>query len=93
MVPVWTSLSAWGDRYWFYEIKTALSARACIREALAQLLEYSYWPRAQEAERLIIVGEPALDAEASAFLDRLRERFAVPIYYQQFLMDRGSLVE
>ena len=37
--------------------------------------------------------EPALDAEASAFLDRLRERFAVPIYYQQFLMDRGSLVE
>jgi hypothetical protein len=33
-----------GIRYWFYEIKTALSARACIREALAQLLEYSYWP-------------------------------------------------
>jgi len=82
-----------GNRYWFYEIKTALSARACIREALAQLLEYSYWPGAQEAERLIIVGEPALDAEASAFLDRLREQFAVPIYYQQFVMDTGNLVD
>jgi hypothetical protein len=82
-----------GDRYWFYEIKTALSARACIREALAQLLEYSYWPGAQEAERLIIVGEPSLDVEASAFLHRLRKQFAVPVYYQQFVMDTGNLVE
>jgi hypothetical protein len=37
--------------YWFYEIKTALSARACIRDALAQLLEYAYWPGAREASR------------------------------------------
>jgi hypothetical protein len=35
--------------FWFYEIKTAMSARACIRQALAQLLEYAYWPGAQEA--------------------------------------------
>jgi len=48
--------------YWFYEIKTAMSARACIRDALAQLLEYAYWPGAREASRLIIVGEPELDA-------------------------------
>ena len=31
-------------KYWFYEIKTENSARACIREALAQMLEYSFWP-------------------------------------------------
>lgn len=46
------------NRLWFYEIKTALSARACIREGLAQLLEYSYWPGAHEPEKLLIVGEP-----------------------------------
>jgi hypothetical protein len=41
-----------GGDYWFYEIKTALSARACVREALAQLLDYSYWPGGQEASVL-----------------------------------------
>jgi hypothetical protein len=84
---------SFGDRYWFYEIKTASSARACIREALAQLLEYSYWPGAQEAERLIVVGEPSFDGEADAYLRRMRERFALPIYYQQFVMGTGSLIK
>ena len=40
------------DGFWFYEIKTAKTARACIREALGQLLEYSYWPKTQKAKRL-----------------------------------------
>ena len=34
--------------YWFYEIKTANTVRACLREALGQLLEYSFWPGAQK---------------------------------------------
>ncbi|MFT5717972.1 MAG: hypothetical protein ACI9T7_002171 [Oleiphilaceae bacterium] len=32
------------DKYWFYEIKTASTAKACIRQALGQIFEYSYWP-------------------------------------------------
>ena len=31
-----------GDALTYYEIKTALSARECIRQALGQLLEYAY---------------------------------------------------
>ncbi len=81
------------DRFWFYEIKIASSARACIREALAQLLEYSFWPGAQQADRLIIVGEPPLDAKAASFLVGLRKRFSLPIYYQQLVMATGTLVE
>lgn len=42
--------------YWFYEIKTADSPRACLREAIGQLLEYAFWPGTQEAMRLIVVG-------------------------------------
>jgi len=79
--------------YRFYEIKTASSARACIREALAQLLEYSFWPGAQEAESMFIVGEPPLDPDADAFLRRLRKRFALPIHYQQFDLQAGRLAE
>lgn len=74
------------QRFWFYEIKTAMSAQACIRQALAQLLEYAYWPGAQEAEKLIIVGEPPLDNNAKLYLSTLKQRFSLPIEYEQFNM-------
>ncbi len=80
-----------GNRYWFYEIKTGMSARACIREALGQLIEYAFWPGSEEAERLVVVAEPPLDSEAESFLKTLRERFGLPIFYQQFDMISKTL--
>jgi hypothetical protein len=74
------------NRLWFYEIKTSLSARACIREGLAQILEYSYWPGATEPERLFIVGEPQLDGEAGQYLVMLNKRFSLPIGYRQCIL-------
>jgi hypothetical protein len=82
-----------GAKFHVYEIKTAQSARACIREALAQLLEYSYWPGTQEAERLIIIGEPESDEESRCFLSVLRIRFSLPVYYCQFNVTSGELSE
>ena len=79
-----------GSKYFFYEVKTSTSARGCVREALSQLIEYSYWPGVQEADRLIIVGEPALDEKTDSYLSILRNRFLVPIEYQQFVIE-GSL--
>jgi hypothetical protein len=73
-------------RYWFYEIKTSLSARGCIREGLAQLLEYSYWPGAVEPEKLFIVGEPELDEKAKLYLNSLREKFGLLIEYRQCVL-------
>jgi len=81
------------NEYWYYEIKTAISAKGCIREALAQMLDYSFWPGAQEARRLTIVGEPILDSESRAFLALLRERFSLPINYQQFDLEKRQLLE
>lgn len=81
-----------GEAFWFYEIKTAMSARGCIREGLAQLLEYSFWPGAQTAEKLVIVGEPIFDEESRKYLITLRERFALPLEYQRFDYSRGMLV-
>jgi hypothetical protein len=71
--------------YWFYEIKTAMTPRACLREALGQLLEYAYWPGAQAAERLIVAGEPALDKEGQEYLRRLGKQFSPPIEYEQII--------
>jgi hypothetical protein len=72
-----------GREYSFYEIKTADSARACIREAIGQLLDYAFWPGAQAAARLIVVGEPAIDSAGQEYLLCLRDRFSLRIEYQQ----------
>ena len=70
-------------QYWYYEIKTASSPRGCLREALGQILEYSFWPGAQEASRLIVCGESALDGNGEAYLRVLQTRFRLPIAYEQ----------
>lgn len=75
------------DEYWFYEIKTSRSPRACIRQALGQLLEYAFWPGSQNASRLIVVGETALDGEGSIYLHTLKERFSLPIEYKQIVVE------
>jgi len=72
--------------YWFYEIKTAQSPRVCLRQAIGQLLEYSFWPGSQEATRLIVVGEAALDEEGTKYLHTLRKRFSLPIEYEQIVV-------
>lgn len=72
-----------GTSYHFYEIKTAPTAKACIREALGQIMEYSYWPKTSRASKLFIVGQNHLDADGRAYLIHLRETFNLPIYYRQ----------
>jgi len=72
--------------YWYYEIKTASSPRVCLREAFGQLLEYAYWPGAREADRLIICGERPLDKDGEKYLRQLRNRFQLPIEYQQIIL-------
>lgn len=73
-----------GDDYIYYELKTAATAKLCIREAIGQLLEYSYWPGAQQATRLVVVGQPPCDKEAAAFIRTLQRQFSLPIEYGQF---------
>lgn len=72
--------------FWYYEIKTALSPRAYIREALGQVMEYAYWPHANEAARLIICGETALDEDGATYLKTLHQRFGLPVAYEQISM-------
>lgn len=74
------------SRYTFYEVKVARSARACIREALGQLLEYGFWPGAAQPDELVVAGEPPCDEGANEFLETLRTRFTIPIRYRQVVV-------
>ena len=67
--------------YLFYEIKTYSNARSCIRDAIGQLLEYSFWPGGQNAKKLVVVGEPALGSEGKAFIKLLTDQFNLPLEY------------
>jgi hypothetical protein len=70
-------------KHLYYEIKTSPLIRDCLRAAVAQLLEYSYWPGGNEAERLIIVSENPVTPDARRYLKYLRQRFKLPIFYQR----------
>ncbi|PKN12669.1 MAG: hypothetical protein CVU69_06445 [Deltaproteobacteria bacterium HGW-Deltaproteobacteria-4] len=66
----------------FYEIKICGSAKACIREAIGQVLEYAYWPSGENAKNLIIVGEEPIDNQTEKYLKYLGDRFKLPIRYE-----------
>jgi hypothetical protein len=68
----------------FYEIKTSYSIRLCIREALAQLIEYAFYPNKDIAKKLVIVSPKTVTTHALTYLKGLRDRFGIPIYYQQY---------
>ncbi len=70
------------NEYWFYEIKIASSAKACIRQALGQIFEYSYWPGNQTAQRLVVVGEATLNSKERDYIEHLRKSFNIPLEYQ-----------
>lgn len=73
--------------YWFYEIKTAQSPRACLREAIGQLLEYAFWPGAPTVTRLIVVGETPIEENGREYLRRLKERFSLPLEYENISLN------
>jgi hypothetical protein len=67
----------------FYEIKTAPTARDCIRQALGQILDYAYWPGKKNAERLCIVGENLIDKNTENYVKYLNTKFGIKLDYLQ----------
>lgn len=82
-----------GTRHLYYEIKPYPCLRTCIREAVGQLLEYSYWPGGNVADRMIIVSENPLTPDAARYLKTLQTKFSLPVYYQYLDMSTGLLHE
>jgi len=69
------------DLFEIYEIKTSKSPRDCVRQALGQLLEYSYWPGSPKCNAIWIVGPSPIDDKTKEYLDTLKEDFKLPIGY------------
>ncbi len=66
-----------------YEIKTASTARGCIREALGQLIDYAFWPNPPFATGLYVAGEPPMTPDVERYLERLNGSLPVRLEYVQ----------
>ncbi len=75
----------------FYEIKTARTAKACVRQALSQLLEYAYWDLEERNVELVVVSQNRNTRHCSDYLEFIRQNFGIPIFYQQFNLLDNSL--
>lgn len=69
------------EGYIFYEIKTANTAKSCIRQAVGQLLEYGFWPGKNNASKIVVVGEPSIDKKTKDYIIFLKDEFKIPIDY------------
>ncbi|MEP0936527.1 MAG: hypothetical protein ABJH44_05615 [Balneola sp.] len=77
----------------FYEIKTASSALACIREAMGQIIEYCYYPDSQNAKRLVIVSPNKLSASDELYISHIRHSLGIELYYQRYSIQNEVLEE
>lgn len=82
-----------GDEVIFYELKILPSAKKCIREALGQLLEYCHYGEPAKATKLIIIGDGAPQDHDINYLNEIRTRYQMPLYYQQWDRVNGRFFE
>lgn len=72
------------NKEWHYfEIKTD-NPKRCIRNAVGQVMEYAYFPNMDRAKKIIVVGDSKPDEDTICYLDYLRKRFDLPLYYRYF---------
>lgn len=76
-----------GKEFVFYEVKVSDSTKACIRDAIGQLMEYAYWPGRKNADLLVVVGEEEIDNKTTLYLKYLKDKFNLPIQYEKISID------
>lgn len=74
----------------YFEIKTD-SPKLSIRKALGQVMEYAFFPSYERAERLIIIADEKPNDEAIEYLQFIREKFRLPVYYRAFNIELEEL--
>lgn len=74
-----------------YEIKTSSCVESCIREALAQLIEYSYWVQKadEEVSELVVVSENRPTPVSTAYVKYLQDELGLPVTYKRISRTGG----
>lgn len=78
------------DTWHYFELKTD-NPKQSIRKALGQILEYSYFPDTEKAEKLIIIADEEPNEDVIKYLAHIRDKFNLPISYRHFNLDTYEL--
>lgn len=73
------------------EIKTAPTAKRCMREAIGQLLEYAHYPKTKKSCEFVIMGDAPMTGKDESYLEFLRKQYNLPLHYSQYVWQDGSL--
>ena len=82
-----------GKKATFFEIKTYPNAKACIREALGQVLEYAMYPADFRADKLVIVSQNKTLPSDQAYIKHLRKSINLKLEYWAFDYEKKALLE
>ncbi len=74
---------------YYFEVKTYDTARACIREALGQILEYNHFPNVHRANRMYIVGPVKATEGELQYIKYLRQNYHMNINYLWYSEEEG----
>lgn len=70
------------DSYDLYEVKTNQEVRICIREAMGQIIDYAFFECEDKVNKMTIVGPSQISQEASEYLQNIRIKHNLPIFYE-----------
>jgi hypothetical protein len=73
------------------EIKTAPTAKRCMREALGQLLEYAHYQKRYKSSEFVVMGDAPLTQKDQCYLDFLRIQYGLPLNYSQYIWHDDSM--
>lgn len=69
------------ENIWIYEIKPYQSVFACFRDAVGQLIEYSFMFKSDKNITLVVVGPSEVSREAENYINYYRELIKLNIEY------------
>jgi hypothetical protein len=81
------------NNYILFEVKTANSVLACIRQALGQIIEYALLDTSLDIKKLIIIG-PVIPSENDLkYFQNLKEKLKLPLQYWSYSFEEENLSE
>lgn len=75
----------------FAELKTSARVITCIRDALGQLLEYAFYGMPEAPSELWVIGTGRCSTAETSYLEHLRKRLGIRLFYRRFDEDLGIL--
>lgn len=79
------------NKFILIEIKTASTAKRCIREAIGQLLEYAHYYGKDKNYELVVMGDAPLTKESEIYLSLLQNKYNIPLFYSQYIWQEDLL--